>query len=175
MYNFIQALTRFDIKCLHLCLSAADRLNVFFAARMISHLGDGVYYLLLGMLLAWLEPNHGSLFLSTGLLAFAIELPLYLLLKNSIKRSRPQDVLHEFVAYMVPSDKFSFPSGHTAAAFVMATITTYYYPEFSTFSFILASIIGFSRVILGVHFVSDIVAGAIFGTGSAVAAIKFLT
>jgi undecaprenyl-diphosphatase len=60
-------------------------------------------------------------------------------------------LLQELVAYLVPSDKFSFPSGHTDAAFVMTTVVTYYYQPFSVRASTVATLIGSSRVLLGVH------------------------
>jgi len=130
---------------------------------------------MVGALLAFLEPVYGLAFLLTGLKAFAIELPLYLILKNAIKRRRPDDVITEFVAFLVPSDKFSFPSGHTAAGFVMATLTFFYYPSFAVLAYTLATLIGISRVLIGVHFPSDIVAGALLGLLSTSFAISYFT
>ena len=68
---------------------------------------------------------------------------------------------------MQPSDEFSMPSEHTAAAFVMASLTAYFYPDLSLFAYSWASLIGLSRVILGVHYPTDIAAGAILGLGCA--------
>ncbi len=174
MHNLISAITQLDIRCFRWCLSKADRMRIFHFSRGISHLGDGVYYLLLGIVLIYIEPAQGKAFFLTGLAAFAMELPAYAILKNAIKRSRPEDVIQEFVAYIIPSDKFSFPSGHTAAAFVMATLVGYFYPTYATWAFILAVLIGFSRVILGVHFISDILAGAVFGTVVAMTAVSWV-
>jgi undecaprenyl-diphosphatase len=62
-----------------------------------------------------------------------------------------------------PADEFSFPSGHTAAAFVMVSILGSFYPVLLLPLVILASFIGISRVYLGVHYPSDVLAGAILG------------
>ncbi len=140
-------------------------------SRWISHTGDGIYYVIIGIIVALLEPVVGLAFFLTGVIAFSIELPLYVVLKNSIKRRRPDDVITEFVAFLIPSDKFSFPSGHTAAAFVMATLISIFYPSFTLLAYSVASVIGFSRVLLGVHFPSDILAGALLGTFSTVLAV----
>jgi undecaprenyl-diphosphatase len=85
--------------------------------KWLSKTGDGQLYLLLGVMLWWLEPQYGALFLYSGLLAYMLEIPIYLLLKNSLKRERPCYHISEVSAHIVPSDKFSLPSGHTAAAF----------------------------------------------------------
>ena len=171
MGTLLKKINNFDLVTFQWCLSRKHTPQIASVSRWISHCGDGVYYLFIGVLLALYEQNFGFAFLLTGLLSFAVELPLYLILKNSIKRRRPNDVIAEFAAFLIPSDKFSFPSGHTAAGFVMATITAWYYPSFTILAYTLASMIGFSRVLLGVHFPSDILAGATLGASSAMFAI----
>jgi undecaprenyl-diphosphatase len=115
-------------------------------------------------ILAWLDGERGQLLLVQGLMAFAIELPLYLLLKNYIKRERPVGL----PVFIRPSDKYSLPSGHTAAAFVMACLIAASYPAAAVGVFLWASLIGASRLLLGVHYLTDLVAGALLGTGCAV-------
>lgn len=132
--------------------------------RMISRSGDGHFYLALAILLAIVE-QQGFWFLVVGLVAFLLELPSYFVLKKAFKRIRPSDLLVS--AHIQPSDKFSLPSGHTAAAFLMATVVSYFYPSFSVLAYSWASLIGLSRVLLGVHFPTDIIAGATLGFMSA--------
>lgn len=166
----IKLLTTFDLFAFNWCLASPRAPQMAMVSRQVSRLGDGGFYLLLGVVLATFEPSNGLLFLLAGLFAYAIELPLYLLLKNTIKRDRPCDAL-PFEAYIVPSDKFSFPSGHAAAAFVFATLITHFYPPFSLLAYSIASLVGISRVLLGVHYPTDIVAGAVLGTVCAMSAL----
>ncbi|WP_100657691.1 phosphatase PAP2 family protein [Alteromonas flava] len=130
----------------------------------VSKTGDGYLYLLIAALLWFYDPVHGELFIYVGLLAYAFELPLFLLLKKWLKRPRPADLLSDFNAHIKPADKFSLPSGHTAAAFLMATILSYFYPPIAGLAILWAGLIGLSRVLLGVHYPSDILAGAVLGT-----------
>jgi len=167
----LKKINHFDLVAFQWCLSRKHARQLARVSRWVSHSGDGIYYVIIGIIVALFEPVFGLPFFLTGLLAFGIELPLYLVLKNSIKRRRPDDVLTEFVAFLIPSDKFSFPSGHTAAAFVMATLISFYFPEFAPLAYSVASAIGFSRVLLGVHFPSDILAGALLGSLSTFLAI----
>jgi len=149
------------------CLSRRYSKQVARISRWVSRLGDGIYYLIFGLVLIYFEVSNGKPFFYACLLGFALELPTYLVVKNTIKRQRPHDAIQEFVAYLVPSDKFSFPSGHTAAAFVMATTIAQFYPPFAFLAYTVALMIGMSRVLLGVHFPTDILAGMVLGFVSA--------
>ncbi|MBT1065873.1 phosphatase PAP2 family protein [Bowmanella sp. Y26] len=142
--------------------------------RWISRTGDGHLYLLLGLVLWFFEPTHGDLFLYTALLAYALELPIYVVLKKLFKRTRPCDLLRNFNAHISPSDKFSLPSGHTAAAFLMASLIAHYYPLFALPVYAWASTIGLSRVLLGVHYPSDILAGICLGMTISVFSLSLL-
>jgi undecaprenyl-diphosphatase len=129
-----------------------------------SRLGDGYFYAIIGILVAWIDRANASMFWKTGLLAFAFELILYKLLKTKIKRIRPFHVITEIKYLIKPPDGFSFPSGHTAAAFVMATLLSAFYSDLSLYAYISASLIGLSRVYNGVHYPTDVIAGSFLGT-----------
>ena len=131
--------------------------------KLMSKSGDGYFYLLIGLTLWAFEPQQGSIFLYSALLAYGMELPLYVVLKKLFKRQRPCDLLRNFRAHVTPSDKFSLPSGHTAAAFLMASQIAHFYPSVALLVYVWAAIIGLSRVMLGVHYPTDIVAGALLG------------
>lgn len=132
--------------------------------RWVSRSGDGYVYVAMGASLPWLYPEQGRGFLLSSLLAFLIELPVYWILKNSFKRRRPFRVVQALAPALNPSDEFSFPSGHTTAAFMMAGITSVWFPALSVLMFAWATMVGLSRVLLKVHFVSDVLAGIILGT-----------
>ncbi len=128
-------------------------------SRYISRTGDGPCYLCLGMTLAWFDGSRGQDFFQYVLMAFAVELPVYWVLKNSFKRERPRNL----PVFITPSDRYSLPSGHTAAAFLMAETITVFYPMMLWFAFIWAGFIGASRLLLGVHYLTDLIAGAGLG------------
>lgn len=131
--------------------------------KMVSQTGDGYLYLAIGIVCWAFDPQHGTLFLYSALLAYALELPIYVVLKKAFKRQRPCDLFSNFRSHITPSDKFSLPSGHTAAAFLMASLIAYFYPTLAILAYTWAATIGLSRVLLGVHYPSDIVAGATLG------------
>lgn len=167
MPNIVNVVTKYDQVAFHWCMSCSCYRKIATASRWISKSGDGYLYIIVGLLLLWMEKQYGSQFALTLLLAFAIELPTYIVCKNSVKRNRPADAIAGVNSLLKPSDKFSFPSGHTAAAFLFASIIAFYYPQFSGLAYTAAVLIGCSRVLLGVHFPTDILAGMALGLVSA--------
>jgi len=170
--NTLRKITSYDAVAFYWCHGFTQMPRLATISRLISRLGDGGLYLALGLSLALLKVQDGEDFLLAGLLAFAIELPLYLILKNTIKRDRPCHRFDNFDAFIVPSDKFSFPSGHAAAAFVFATVLSHFYPSMLELSYSIAVLIGLSRVMLGVHYPTDIAAGAALGMSCAMVALS---
>ncbi|TQV86857.1 phosphatase PAP2 family protein [Aliikangiella coralliicola] len=131
--------------------------------RMLSRTGDGWLYAIIAFSLLGYDYQQHQNFFYSCLLGFALEVPLYMILKNKFKRNRPQDYLQNFQAKINPSDQFSFPSGHTAAAFVMAVQILIFFPAFAILAIAWATMIGFCRILLGVHFPGDIFAGVMLG------------
>lgn len=173
MNPIVGQLLLLDRDGLYLLSSLGNRSCIVRPARVVSMLGDGYVYLLLTISIYLLDAQSGGNFLLYGLLAFAIERPLYLLLKNVIRRPRPGAGLPGFRSSHRASDEFSLPSGHTSAAFLFATLLSYFYPELYPLFFSIAGMIGLSRVLLGVHYPSDIAAGILLGCGSALVVISY--
>jgi membrane-associated phospholipid phosphatase len=94
-------------------------------------------------------------------------------LKYTIKRQRPYEVL----SFINPAEREatpSFPSGHTTAAFNTATNLTLAFPKWyvAVPAYAWAGTVGYTRMRLGVHYPSDVLAGAILGVGSAIVTKK---
>jgi len=94
------------------------------------------------------------------------------ILKRTVRRSRPCGLLPHpafssvkasgYLRY-VPSDRFSFPSGHSMNAFALATLLGMTFPWMAPAAILAASSIAASRVVVGLHFVSDVVVGSTLG------------
>lgn len=156
----LEWIARWDYNFSSLCLNHKFNRQMAKVARMVSRSGDGHIYLLIGIIVLSFEFIDATAFTLHALKAYLIELSIYFGVKNSFRRNRPQHL----PVFIKPSDTFSFPSGHTAAAFVMAGCIHIYYPKWTIFAVTWAGLIGLSRVLLGVHFISDIMAGALLGS-----------
>jgi len=173
---FLERLRLWDQKYFMLVFSRSQRLSVSRFSFWCSKTGDGPLYLLIVSAFWLAEAFYAPDLTQLLLVSFAIELPLYLLLKNAIRRQRPYQSLAESIqAHIEASDRFSLPSGHTAAAFVMASALSLYYPFCSGLVFSWACLIGVSRILLGVHYPLDILAGAILGSSSCLLALQWLS
>lgn len=162
--ELLYTLQRFDVRLFSKVFRQGERRMVRPLARALSRSADGYLYALVPLLLYVLRADHISAFTILLLASLSVERILYWLLKNGLKRRRPQEFMPGFRSLVVAADRFSFPSGHTSAAFVLATalFVVYQGPVFSMY--LWATAIGLSRVILGVHYPGDTLAGAIMGS-----------
>lgn len=113
--------------------------------------------------------DTGAIVGVTEVLAYALYYPI----KNFIvKRERPYVALSDVhTGHLDSADKYSMPSGHTTAAFAIATALTLRYPKPYVYipAYAWAAFVGYGRMYLGLHYPSDVVAGALLGTASALA------
>jgi undecaprenyl-diphosphatase len=78
-------------------------------------------------------------------------------------RPRPFNVHQQISLRSIPLDQFSFPSGHTLHAVIFTLVATHYYPMLSLGLIPFTILIGLSRPILGLHYPSDVLVGALIG------------
>jgi undecaprenyl-diphosphatase len=134
-------------------------------AMFFAHSGDSWFWGI-GMLILWLA---GGAFWKQWavyqLFWISILAALVLALKFSIRRKRPAG---EWGAVYRKTDPHSFPSGHAARSFLIAVLGSLLGPGWlAVILWIWAPIVALARVAMGVHYVSDVIAGAIFGSCTA--------
>src|SRR5580704_17539774 len=91
--------------------------------------------------------------------------------KRVFCRTRPSDIEPHCWAHIVTRDKFSFPSGHSTTAFAVALSLGSFYPEILPVLLVLAANVAISRVVIGMHFLSDVLVGS--GAGALLGYIAF--
>ena len=158
--KLLQNIQHFDHVAFGWCLRRKHRELAVQVSRYISFTADGPFYVLIGMILMLMQIWPLAKLIAIG---FLVERVLYLIFKTSFKRNRPPAAIPGFKSAIVPSDKFSFPSGHTSAAFFMACALVSAYPPLAWFLYPWACSVAASRVMLGVHFPTDVIAGAAMG------------
>ena len=88
---------------------------------------------------------------------------VFLCVKRWACRKRPCSIAEHCWARLLPPDQFSFPSGHSIVAFAIAAPVIQFYPDFTGAILFTAASIAASRIVLGMHFLSDVVAGSVIG------------
>lgn len=125
--------------------------------------GDGGLWYALGLFVALYGGPLRFHALLAATLAVAAGVALFLELKRAFKRKRPCMLEPHCWADLLPPDQFSFPSGHTITAFAVTASLGGFYPQMLPGLFFCAISIAASRVVLGMHFLSDVLAGAALG------------
>jgi undecaprenyl-diphosphatase len=105
--------------------------------------------------------------------AVGVGCALFLKVKRMFCRTRPCDIQPHCWAKIVTPDKFSFPSGHSTTAFAVALSLGSFYPEVMPLLLVLAVNVAVSRVIVGMHFLSDVLVGSGMGALLGYAAYRF--
>jgi undecaprenyl-diphosphatase len=170
-------MARFDVAEYRLC----RRLNrsarwpwARLTLRVASRLGDGIlWYVLVGLL----PLLYGAAAVKPAIvmaLTGMVGLLIYKLLKRTLVRERPF-IRHPGINLaMAPLDRYSFPSGHTLHAVAFTWQAVAHFPELAWALVPLATLIAASRVALGLHYPSDVLAGGAIGGALAMLALHLV-
>lgn len=162
---------RLCLPCNHVARIPAVRLYF----RAVSRLGDGALWY---ALLAALPVAYGAgAILPTALMAVTALLGvlLYTLLKRVLLRERPFASQPGVEAISAPLDRYSFPSGHTLHATCFLVLLAHYFPPVALLLLPFGLSVAASRVVLGLHYPTDVLAGALLGWGLACTALALGT
>lgn len=172
MRSYLNSMHRLDSNlCIAVNQTSQVRLirDVF---RLVSRLGDGLFWYSLMLLILLFEGTAGFKPVMHMALAGLFGTLLYKWLKGKTLRPRPFEVHQDIFLAGKPLDKFSFPSGHTLHAVVFGLVAINYFPALSFILLPFVSMVALSRVVLGLHYPSDVLAGGMIG--SLIAGLSFL-
>jgi undecaprenyl-diphosphatase len=153
---------------------AATRRWVVPVLGVVSRVGDGwLWYAIIAWLL-WAGGPSGSSAAVRMFCVGAVDLVLYRIIKRWIARPRPYRTCPGIRACTKTLDEFSFPSGHTLHSVAFSLILTVYYPMLAFVVWPLTVLIAASRIILGLHYPSDVIVGAVIGAITAAVSFNLL-
>lgn len=168
----LERIIRWDEALAARCNRASRRAWVRAIFGVISRLGDGAawYALMLALLVRFGTDAVPAVahMIAAGLTCTV----LYKWVKGKTLRPRPYEAHPEIVLFAAPLDHFSFPSGHTLHAVAFTLVAAAYYPWLAWLTMSFTLLVAASRVMLGLHYPSDVVAGALLG--AAVAGVLLL-
>ncbi|HUB79388.1 MAG TPA: phosphatase PAP2 family protein [Bryobacteraceae bacterium] len=133
--------------------------------------GDGWLWYAMGLMILLAGGRQRFASVGAAALASGLGVAFFLRLKKAAARKRPCAIEAHCWATLLPPDQFSFPSGHTITAFAVSIALSSFYPEMAIGLVFCAASIAASRILLGMHFLSDVVAGAVIGTTVAWSAV----
>ncbi|MEP6880528.1 MAG: phosphatase PAP2 family protein [Dokdonella sp.] len=142
--------------------------------RVISRLGDGLiwYALMLGIALFGGQQGYKAALHMACVGMFAAI--LYRVLKRWTRRPRPFRSHAQIVAHIAPLDEFSFPSGHTLHAVCFTLVASAWYPQLFPMLLPFTLLIAASRVVLGLHYPSDVIVAMLIGFALAETSCLFI-
>jgi undecaprenyl-diphosphatase len=125
--------------------------------------GDGWLWYTLGLILFVYGGDHRFAAIGAAACAAAGGIFLFRVLKHASRRQRPCEIEPHCWAKILPPDRYSFPSGHAITAFGVAISIGLFYPDLQGCLLAAAFLIAGSRIVLGMHFLSDVLAGSAIG------------
>ena len=137
---------------------------VRFWALAATRAGDGWLWYFTGLLILLFGGRTRWVSVAAAGSAALVGVALFVSVKRISGRKRPCEIAPHCWATLLPPDRFSFPSGHTITAFAVSITWGLFFPSLMPAMLFFAVSIALSRVLLGMHFLSDVLAGAALGS-----------
>jgi undecaprenyl-diphosphatase len=153
---------------------AATRDWVVDLLRVVSRVGDGWIWYVAVVCLPWAGGAVGTSASVRMIGVGIVDLLLYKIIKRWIARPRPFRTCAGIRECTPSLDEYSFPSGHTLHSVACSLILTAYYPMLGWVVWPLTVLIAVSRVVLGLHYPSDVIVGALIGAITAAVSFNLL-
>lgn len=134
---------------------------------IVSRLGDGGFWALLAAALYWIQGPQALPSIAQMAVTGLVGVLIYKLLKNRLVRERPYIAHGDILCGTAPLDRYSFPSGHTLHAVSFTILLWSFEPLLAPIAVGFALLVAASRMILGLHYPSDVVVGAALGAALA--------
>jgi len=152
-------------------IALSDQSRWRWLATLGAHLGDGALWAVVGVALwVWGAPHVRALILvsalavlGTGILSTAV--------KYLVRRPRPQERRH---FHAIKYDRYSFPSGHAVRMAAIAVVIWRFVPALAPIGYPLALLVSLCRVLVGVHYPSDVLAGLLIGSLGAWGVLRWM-
>jgi undecaprenyl-diphosphatase len=163
---FGSSIRRLDKREQNLCVffnRACRRRRIAQFFTIISRLGDGIFWYALIGLLPLIYGHSALIPVMTMVVAGAVGIIIYTLLKSATARPRPFTSNPQIRREALPLDEFSFPSGHALHSASFTIIATFSFPELAWILVPFAALVAMSRVVLGLHYPSDVMVGLALG------------
>lgn len=166
MKNMVRYIANGDLKLLNILNGNIKCRLLDIIMPYITKLGGVIFSVLFPLLLIIVGKENMRLIGIQSYISLTLSQMVVQLLKKIVSRIRPYDIFKHINTFNIYLKDYSFPSGHTAASFSMGLIIALNLSSFMLPVMILAGMVGISRVYLGVHYPSDVFAGAILGSVS---------
>lgn len=147
-------------------------LRQFFA--LVSRLGDWYFWVAMGAVLFGIQGREALPAIGVMLATFGVGLAVYRYLKTRLVRERPFVNDRNIQCGTAPLDRYSFPSGHTLHAVCFSIMLPHVEPALLFVCAPFALLVAVSRVVLGLHYPTDVLVGAAIGAGLAGIALPLL-
>ncbi len=174
MSRVIQRLTQYDQNFFYFCNGTKELKLSFF--KIMTHIGGATISIGVLILLYFISQPH-TLLRETILIAMVsltISHIFVTVIKKIVKRMRPYLSLPDACVYGYPFKDHSFPSGHSTAIFSVTIPFMLQYPILSLILLPIAVLVALSRVVLGVHYPSDVIAGGLLAITTVISVSLFI-